>query len=142
MKNFPYQNNWWFYFILTYLLSWPIWFLGDIILPDSWQDLPLVIGAFGPMVAALILIRNQEGKSGLKSWIRSRFNIRINILLYLSGAIFLPFGFAAIHHLCYIKKSLVLLRDIILSTGLEKTVKWGGPVFIPGREKYCWDGSF
>jgi len=102
MKYFLSKNNWWIYFILTYLLSWPIWILGDIVLPDDWQDLPLVIAAFGPMAAAMILIRNKEGKSGLKNWIRSRFNFRINILLYLSGAIILPFGLAAIHHLCYL----------------------------------------
>lgn len=102
MKPFLLKNNWWFYFVLTYALSWSVWFAGDILLKEEWQLLVIVIGAFGPFCAALILLRITRGKDGLKAWLRSTFNFRIHYSWYLLGAIALPFFFAGIHHLIYL----------------------------------------
>jgi len=30
MKEFLRKNNWWFYFILTFLISWPVWALWHL----------------------------------------------------------------------------------------------------------------
>ena len=35
MKAFIDKNKWWFYFVLGYLISWPVWTLGRILLPES-----------------------------------------------------------------------------------------------------------
>lgn len=102
MKNFLLKNNWWFYFVLTYALSWTVWFIGGLLLPDELQILVTVIGAFGPFSAAILLLRTTGGKGGLKSWLRSTFNFRIHYSWYLLGAIVLPFLFAIIHHLIYL----------------------------------------
>lgn len=102
MKLFLRENNWWFYFILTYVLSWTVWYLGDLLLPDELRDLVLVIGAFGPFCAAMILVKASSDNGKLKSWLRTTFNLKINYSWYLLGAIALPFLFAGMHHLLYL----------------------------------------
>ncbi len=102
MKKFLSYNSWWFYFVLTFSISWSIWGLGNILLPDSLATIPLIIGAFGPFVSATIIQRITTGRSGLKDWLKTTFNFRIRAVWYLSGGIFLPFLIAAIHHLIYL----------------------------------------
>ena len=40
------------------------------------------------------------------------------------------------------RQELMMLRDIILSTGLEETVKWGGPVYTLDGKNIVGIGSF
>jgi membrane protease YdiL (CAAX protease family) len=61
MKRFLTKNNWWFYFILTCLISWPVWILGNNILPENLRAITLITGAFGPFVAAMIILRITAG---------------------------------------------------------------------------------
>ena len=101
-KNYIANNNWWLFFLITYLISWPIWLAGYYLLPSDLQVLTQVIGAFGPFLAALFIISYSKGKSDLKEWLRTIFNFRINIWWIVAGAIFLPFGLALIHHMIYL----------------------------------------
>jgi len=80
-------------------MSWTIWTLGHLILPENLRIITLIIGAFGPFSAAIIIIRISKEKSDLKKWLRGLFNFRIHILWYVLAGIVLPFLIAAIHHL-------------------------------------------
>ena len=102
MKKFLINNNWWFYFILAYLLSWSVWVAGKLLLPGNLTSVTLIIGAFGPFAAGLILKGITSGRSGLKEWLRTSFNFKINIKWYLLGGLFLPFLIAIAHHLIYL----------------------------------------
>lgn len=102
MKKFLSDNIWWLYFILTYLISWPVWGLGKIFLPDNLTIITFIAGAFGPFAAALIMLKITEGGSGLKGWLKSTFNFRVNVIWYLLGRIILPFLIAGVHHLIYL----------------------------------------
>ena len=102
MKLFLLKHNWWFYFVLTFAISWTIWIIGDSILPERLFTISLVLGAFGPFLSAVIIIRISKSKASLKKWLRSIFNFRIPVGWYLLGGIVLPFLIAAIHHIIYI----------------------------------------
>jgi membrane protease YdiL (CAAX protease family) len=102
MKKFLTGNAWWIYFILTYLISWPVWIAGDLLLPEGLRTITLVIGAFGPICSAIILTRVTEGSAGLKKWLRMLFNFRIPLFWYLAGGILIPLIIASIHHLIYL----------------------------------------
>jgi membrane protease YdiL (CAAX protease family) len=102
MKEFLIKNNWWFYFILTFLISWPVWALGNTILPKDLTTITLIIGAFGPFLAATIIINVTEGRSELNKWFKTTFNFRISFTWYIMGAILLPFSLGVIHHVIYL----------------------------------------
>src|SRR4030043_480150 len=69
MKKFLSNNNWWFYFILTYLISWPIWILGKVLLPENLTIITFIAGAFGPFIASLIILKITGDGSGVKEWL-------------------------------------------------------------------------
>src|SRR4030042_3245408 len=114
MKKFLSNNNWWFYFILTYLISWPIWILGKVLLPENLTIITFIAGAFGPFIASLIILKITGGRSGLKDWLKTTCNFRINVIWYLLGGLLLPFLIAAVHHLIYL--GLGGKSGIVLST--------------------------
>jgi len=102
MKKFLTKNCWWFYFILTFIISWPVWILGNVLLPKDLINIPLIIGAFGPFLAAIIILRLTGGIVGLKDWLKTTFKFSVPVIWYLMGAILLPFLLAAIHHFIYL----------------------------------------
>jgi membrane protease YdiL (CAAX protease family) len=102
MKKFLINNDWWFYFVLTYFLSWAIWALGDSLLPRNLIIITMLLGGFGPFGSAIIIIRVLNGKTGLKDWFKKIFHFRINYKWYIIGAIILPFLIAATHHIIYL----------------------------------------
>jgi membrane protease YdiL (CAAX protease family) len=116
MKVFLSKHNWWFYFILTFAISWSVWFLGSILLPEDLFLIALVPGVFGPFLAAVLIIRISKGKATLRSWLRKIFNLRISVRLYLLGGLFLPFLLAGMHHLIY-----MILGG---QSGLELSMDW------------------
>lgn len=116
MKQFLRRHNWWFYFVLTFAISWSLWFMGYLFLPEELFIIALISGAFGPFLSALIIIRISKGKSILRNWFRTIFNFRIPVIWYLLGGLLLPFGFAALHHLIYI-----LLGG---ESGIELSTDW------------------
>jgi len=102
MKKFLDNNSWWFYFILTFLITWPIWGLGKVILPGNLRIITTITGAFGPFISAMIILRITTGGSGLKKWLKTTFNFKINVIWFLLGGIILPFLIAGIHHIIYL----------------------------------------
>ena len=116
MKQFLLKHNWWFYFVLTFAITWSIWAIGNSILPEELFTIALVVGAFGPFLSALIIIRISRGKAILRNWLRNMFNFRIHVSWYLLGGILFPFFIAALHHLIY-----VLLGG---ESGMELSTDW------------------
>lgn len=147
MKKFLSKNNWWFYFILTFLISWPVWALGKVLLPENLAMITFILGAFGPFIAAMIMLRITGDGSGLKNWLKTTFNFKISIIWYLLGGIILPFVIAAVHHFIYLafggKSGIVFSPDWLayfaylisttLLTGGNEEPGWRGyitPVLI------------
>ena len=67
------------YFIITFAFSWFFWLPGILIpnFPIPGKTLE-ILGALGPMLAALILTGRNEGRSGLKQVFASSFGARCN----------------------------------------------------------------
>jgi uncharacterized protein len=68
-----------FYFALTYAISWPLWLLSRLA-GGTLGTVLLVIGAFGPPLAAAITIR-YSGDS-LKEWLRKIVRWRVPVRFY------------------------------------------------------------
>ncbi|HEY6688358.1 MAG TPA: CPBP family intramembrane glutamate endopeptidase, partial [Propionibacteriaceae bacterium] len=68
-----------FYFALTYAISWPLWLLSRLIGGTAGTVL-LVIGGFGPLLAAAITIRH-SGDS-LDEWLRKIIRWRVPVRFY------------------------------------------------------------
>ncbi|MFN2235822.1 MAG: type II CAAX prenyl endopeptidase Rce1 family protein [Anaerolineales bacterium] len=92
----------WLFFGLAMILSWVIWIPMILFVPENAQLPLLLLGGFGPFMSALIVIRIKEGKTALKQWLRETFRLRIGLIWYLVGGLFLPFGIAILHHSFYI----------------------------------------
>jgi phosphotransferase system glucose/maltose/N-acetylglucosamine-specific IIC component len=114
MKKFLSNNDWWFYFVLTYLISWPIWALGNIFLPENLTTITCILGAFGPFIAAMIILSVTGGTPALKQWLKTTFNFKVSVTWYLLGGIILPFVIAGIHHVIYLAVNLLyaVIHDI------------------------------
>ena len=100
------KRNVWLFFIITFIFSWLIWLpfvlsgFGIIKLSgavSSFMTLAVMVGAFGPMIAALILICRREGKVGIKDFFRKAFSFRIKPIYYLL-AFLIPVIITAIAH--------------------------------------------
>lgn len=102
LKKFLTNNNWWIYFIITFAISWTVWSIGYIVLPKNLLTITQILGAFGPLITALIIIKITEGSSGIKSWLKNTFNFQIHLRWYLWGGLALPFLIAATHHIIYV----------------------------------------
>jgi len=88
------------YFILAYSISWVVWL--PLYLPKFGIGfLPIfpfhhALGAFGPILAAFIILRLEKGKAGVKDLIKRMFKWKANPVWYgiaLLGP-FLFFGIA------------------------------------------------
>jgi hypothetical protein len=78
------------------------WAPGNATLPQNLTAITLIPGAFGPLIAAIIILRITSGVTGLKDWFKTTFNFRINFIWYLLEGIALPFLIAAVHHIIYL----------------------------------------
>ena len=74
------------YFALAYAISWPFWVLSDL-MGGTVGIVMVVIGGFGPMVAAAIVLR-WNGES-LTEWLRGIIRWRVQ-LRYYAYALGLP----------------------------------------------------
>jgi membrane protease YdiL (CAAX protease family) len=90
------------FFVLTFIFSWSMFIPATMFLPEERQTLLIILGAFGPFVAAAIVIRRSKGRTGLRDWFRQTFQFRIPILQYLAGAFFLPIGIGILQYVLYI----------------------------------------
>lgn len=68
-----------FYFALTYAISWPLWLLSRLA-GGTLGTVLLVLGAFGPPLAAAITLR-YSGDS-LREWLRSIVHWRVSVGFY------------------------------------------------------------
>ena len=68
-----------FYFTLAYAISWPLWLLSRLAGGTAGTVL-LVIGGFGPMIAAAVTLRRSGGS--LTDWARRILRWRVPIAYY------------------------------------------------------------
>ena len=69
-----------FYFVLAYAISWPFWLLASQ-LGGSIRTLVIVIGGFGPAIAAAVTIWRSGGS--LREWARGIVRWRVPVRYYL-----------------------------------------------------------
>ncbi len=79
------------FLIFAFAFSWCLW-IPDIISRGGKVSLLIYAGGFGPFLSAVFVIWIVEKKLGLYQWFHRTFRLRINILWYLLGALFLPTG--------------------------------------------------
>jgi membrane protease YdiL (CAAX protease family) len=87
------------FLLLAFGLSWVIWL--PIVIGD-WNTLLLVLGAFGPFLAGVIVTRAEEGKQGLVRWLKQIFRLRIGLGWWLGAAFVFPFAVGLIQHGLYL----------------------------------------
>jgi len=86
------------FFALTFLISW------SFMIPwakRGGDSFPLALAGYGPFLAAVIVIGISKGRTELRHWLGKVFRLRIHILLYLSGAFFLPLIIGGLHYGLY-----------------------------------------
>ncbi len=90
------------YFALTFVITWGILIPAVSALPDDRQMPFTILAAFGPFLAAVITIWTGKGRTALQQWLRQVFRLRIPVILYLAGALFLPFVIGVVHYGLYV----------------------------------------
>jgi len=89
------------YFVLAFAITWAILIPALSLVPEESLTPFFVPAAFGPFLAASVVMGINRGRSGLIQWLRQVFKIRVSIVLYLAGAFFLPIGIGALHCVLY-----------------------------------------
>ena len=154
-KNKNSKRNLWKFFIITFLFSWLLWLpyvlagFEIIILPEtvtSMMTLVVMLGAFGPLFAAVILIRHNDGKSGVKEYFKKSFSFRVKPIYYLL-ALFLPFLITATAHFFVNLVGIDILPDNLFPENLSvPVVVLVIPYFLfiliagGGQEEFGWRG--
>lgn len=90
------------FFLLAFAITWSILIPTITLLPEDGQMPFFILGAFGPFIAAVIIIWKNKGRAELGNWLRRIFRFRIPALLYLAGAFFLPIGVGVLQYVLYI----------------------------------------
>jgi membrane protease YdiL (CAAX protease family) len=90
------------YFVLAFVITWAILIPALRIASPDYEMLFFVVAAFGPFVAAIIVIWTNQGRSELRRWLRQIFTWRAPLILYLAGAFFIPIGIGALQLILYI----------------------------------------
>jgi hypothetical protein len=89
----------WLFLLVAFGISWIVWLP---LLIGEWSDPLLVVGAFGPFAAAVIVTGREEGKSGLVRWLKQVFRLRIGLWWWLGAAFFFPIAVGAIQYAIYL----------------------------------------
>jgi membrane protease YdiL (CAAX protease family) len=89
------------YFVLTFAITWIFLIPAVSVAPQNLQTLLFIPAAFGPFLAAIIIILITKGRNELTRWLRQIFRLRIPLILYLSGAFFLPIGIGVMQYGLY-----------------------------------------
>lgn len=129
------------FFLLTFCITWTFDFIGIIFIEIYYPF--LVAGAFGPLLAALILVYAQEGKPGVKIFLRSIKEYKgalwlIGAILIYGGALLLgswisllmgadtvnPYRETGI--LFFILESVLIFLVVTLLTGGNEEPGWRG----------------
>ena len=149
------KRNLYMFFIITFLFSWLIWLpyvlagFEIIILSEtvtSMMTLAVMLGAFGPLIAAVILIRHNDGKSGVKEYFKKSFSFRAKPIYYFL-ALFLPFLITATAHFFVNLVGIDILPDNLFPENLSvPVVVLVIPYFLfiliagGGQEEFGWRG--
>jgi hypothetical protein len=78
-----------FYFGLTYLISWGIWFWVNAIHQPlaGWIGLIAVVGAFGPSIAGIVCAGVLDGRSGVRKFFQRIIQVRVKWSIYAMVAL-------------------------------------------------------
>ena len=90
------------FFLLAFLITWAFFIPAVTIVPEDLQIIFIILGAFGPLLSAVVTIRVSYGSSVLKQWLRTIFKVRIPWYLYLLGMFVLPIGIGLLQLLVYL----------------------------------------
>lgn len=110
MKETNQQNdrNVWLFFLLTFIFSWLLWLpfvlsgFGIIQLSESIVSLvtlAVMLGAFGPLFSAVILIFRRNGRSGVNSFFRNAFMLNVKPIYYVLALLLPLLTTAAAHYI-------------------------------------------
>jgi len=143
------------FFIITFIFSWLLWLpfvlwgFGVFQLNEtvaSLMTLAVMLGAFGPMFAAIVLIGRKEGKLGVKQYFRRAFSFRVKPIYYVI-ALLLPLLLTAVAHYFVNITGIDILPDNLLPEGLAiPVIVLIIPYFIfillagGGQEEFGWRG--
>lgn len=89
------------YFVLTFVITWSIMIPTLSAVPEDSQTMFLILAAFGPFLSAVITVWISKGRVALRQWLRHVFRLRIPVILYLAGALFLPLVIGGLHYGLY-----------------------------------------
>lgn len=105
------------FYLLTFIISWSVWSIL-ILFPQAadWAPVIIILGAYGPLLASLILSRVMGDPSGARRWFRSVSGVRGQWRWILFGGLILPLLIALVH--------LGLYRLIIGSFALSVDPPW------------------
>ena len=151
----PQKRNVGLFFVLTFAFTWllylPSLLVGAGVLPAPFDmkiyaGVSLILGAFGPLFAALTLLVKASGWSAAWRLVRSAFDFRFKPI-YLAGAFLLPLLVTAGSH--YLTR-LTGLDALPNSLGLDDlpypVMVWAIPAFLSmlvfggGQEEFGWRG--
>ena len=111
------------FYALTFALSWVSWGIL-IVFPQAldWSPLIILLGAYGPLLAAAILSRVSDGPGGARRWFASVSGVRRRWRWILLGGLILPLAIALTHLVVYrlFIGSIVPSSDMVLG-GLRRT---------------------
>lgn len=112
------------FFILAFAISWGVW-LPLLMFPQraAQLDYLVLVGAYGPFLAAVATSMIYAGRTGLRDWLKSAFKWRISFRWYLIGGVLVNYLFIALHICLY----LLLGGRIVLANG---DIPWYGYLVI------------
>lgn len=125
------------FFALALALSWAVWIPGTLWLPES-SVVTVMVGSFGPAVAAALLVRAQ-GRS-LRAWVGDMARFRVGARWWLV-ALGLPVLVAGVNAVVF----TVFVGDLDFSTLPRRVGLWAAnlvPVMLVGggNEEPGWRG--
>ena len=143
------------FFVFAFLWSWIIWtpfvlpYFGIYEMTETLEGLlmlAIMLGAFGPLVSALILTFKEGGKQGVKVYFKRVLNFKVNWKFYIL-AFFVSFGVTMLAHYVTIGFSIGDLPNNLFPDELDI------PVYIlvipytimimlvgGGQEEFGWRG--
>lgn len=150
------NHNIWLFLVITFSYSWLLWLpfvlagFNIIHLSDSIVSLitlAVALGAFGPMIAAVILNGRKQGKSGIKEFFRNALSLRVKPVYYIL-ALLLPILITALSHYFVNYTGIDKLPDTLFPDSLLSVPAI--VIFVPyflftliaagGQEEFGWRG--
>jgi membrane protease YdiL (CAAX protease family) len=83
------------------LITWAVLIPGLAHLSDDSLFPIFIIAAFGPFLAAILVVWIYSGRTALVSWLKKIFKLRISIWLYVTGIFIIPIVIGLLHFTLY-----------------------------------------